>query len=281
MKKTIISIIFCLLWLPVFSQASFPTPDQIETFKKSKTLVVLENNVFSLYNSFIKKAVQKEWKLTPYEFISYDEFRQKKKNPSYSFLVLTSTAFERDKAGVYYDFLNLLLGDPVNNLSRLPEFCSFPLTYAEADGTAYQSGLPAILLFMQKHVRDIMKHPRTLGLRYLQYYNKNIHNLKNKVLWLVSGDLSPEINTKEKIKALYAGAFKIVSEEELDKALEKPAGDMVFLMKVGPEGTSKKGRVYKMILGTDGTLYYFRYHLLSAKKPDGILASDLKRLGRF
>jgi hypothetical protein len=106
--------------------------------------------------------------------------------------------------------------------------------------------------------------------------------LADKELWLAKEDLSPDVDTPEKIKALYPHPFRIVTEEEIDDALAgEPDKNMAFLVKVGPEGTADEGRVYKMILSPDGTMYYFNYHLLSKKKPDGLLASDLKRLGKF
>ncbi len=284
MKRSLFFLLLTALAPALFAQGPFPTDEQMKAFKTSKTLVVLEDDLFSIYNAAIKDAVKKTWTITPYEFVSYEEFRKHKKDPAYSFLMLTSTAFEKDRAGVNYDFLNLLLGDPVNNLSKLPEFCSFPLAYSGSEDDTYVAKLPVILLFIQKHVGNILEHPGNISMkyRYLKYYNVNMQLLADKELWLAKKDLSPEVDTPEKIKAIYPHAFRVVTEEEIDKALAgSPDEKMAFLFKVGPSGTSDEGRVYKMILGPDGTLYYFSYHLLSKKKPDGLLSSDLKRLAKF
>lgn len=280
MQKFIYSLFVFIGGISLFGQAPFPTVAQTEAFKKSRTLVVMEKDVFSLYNPLIKKAVKQEWNITPVEFISYDEFLKKKKDPAYSFLILTSTAFERDRVGVYYDYLNVILGDPVNNLSKMPEFCAFPLAYAESEDVSYQAKLPVILKFVQKHIRKILERPN-VSLKDLRYYNKNLPALKDKVLWVASEDLASGVNTKKKIEALYHHPVKVVTRDEIDKALQDPPENMAFLFKIGPEGTGKKGRIYKIILGTDGTMYYFNYHLLSAKKPDAFLKSDFKRLGRY
>ncbi len=284
MKRSLFFLLLTALVPALFAQGPFPTDEQMKAFKTSKTLVVLEDDLFSVYNAAIKEAVKNNWTITPYEFVSNEEFRKHRKDPAYSFLLLTSTAFEKDKAGVNYDFLNLLLGDPVGNLSKLPEFCSFPLAYTGSEDEDYISKLPVILLFIQKHVSNILSHPGSVSLkyRYLKYYNVNMQLLKDKELWLAKEDLAPEVDTPEKIKAIYPHAFRVVTEEEIDQALEGPVDNkMAFLFKVGPSGTSDKGRVYKMILGPDGMLYYFSYHLVSKKKPDGFLASDLKRLAKF
>jgi len=284
MKRSLFFLLLTAFFPVLFAQGPFPTDEQMKAFKTSKTLVVLEDDIFSIYNAAIKEAVKNTWTITPYAFVSNEEFRKHKKDPAYSFLLLTSTAFEKDKAGVNYDFLNLLLGDPVGNLSKMPEFCSFPLAYSGSDDGNYIAKLPVILRFIQKHVSNILEHPGNISIkyRYLKYYNVNMQLLRDKELWLAKEDLSPEVDTPEKIKAIYPHAFRVVTEEEIDKALAgQPDEKMAFLFRVGPTGTADKGRVYKMILGPDGTLYYFSYHLVSKKKPDGLLASDLKRLAKF
>ena len=88
---------------------------------QSKTLVVMEPTMFSDFNIYIKKAVEQTWKITPFEFVDYKEFEEKRADSTYSFLVLTQTSFERDKSGVHYNFLNLLLGADVRAIDAMPE----------------------------------------------------------------------------------------------------------------------------------------------------------------
>ncbi len=284
MKK----IVFSALWfltspLLLWAQGPFPTEAQMKAFKASTTCVVLEDDPFSLFNAVVKDAVEKVWNITPYEFINTDEFKKRMKDPSYSFLMLTSTAFEKDRAGVNYDFLNLLLGDPVNSLSKMPEFCSFPLAYSGAEDDGYVAKMEVILRFIQRHVTNILQHPGnpSLKFRYLKYYNVNMQDLAEKELWLAREDLAPDLRDAGAIKALYPHPFRLVSRDEIDKALENPDPRMAFLFKVGPGENAEEGRVYKMILDPQGEMYYFNYHLVSKKKPDGLLPSDLKRLGKF
>lgn len=265
----------------LMAQAPFPTPGQIDKFMRSKTLVVLEEGIFSTFNGVIKKAMQETWTLTPFEFIDYDTFKKKKKDPSYSFLILTETGFESDKSSVHYDFLNLILGDSVNNISRMPEFCSFPLSYTGIDDPIYPVMMPLILKFMQEHVREMttLKNPRSL--KKLRYYNHNIPHIRNFTLWIARKDLAPDIRSEKAISALYKHPVKLVTRDELMEQIADPAEPFVFLFKVGPEGTAKSGRVYKIILGSDGRIYYFNFHLLSEKLPDGLLRTDLKRIGKY
>ena len=69
MKKFYLAILLLAAVVLLNGQAPFPNKDEIKQFTESKTCVVLEDESFSPYNSFIKEAVKAYWKITPYEFI--------------------------------------------------------------------------------------------------------------------------------------------------------------------------------------------------------------------
>ena len=96
MKKINLLLLISLLSITTFAQAPFPTKRNMELFMKSKTLVVLEPTMFSDFNIYIKKTIEDYWKITPFEFIEFKEFEEKKTDSTYSFLVLVQTTFERD-----------------------------------------------------------------------------------------------------------------------------------------------------------------------------------------
>ena len=112
----------------MFAQSPFPSKDEIKQFTASKTCVVLEDDPFSIYNSYIKDAVKTYWKITPYEIIDTAEFNVRRLNPAYSFIVLTQTNFEKDKTNGLFNFVNLLQGKNVNKLGENPEICAIPLS---------------------------------------------------------------------------------------------------------------------------------------------------------
>ena len=94
----------------IAGQAPFPNKEEIKQFTASKTCVVLEDDQFSSYNSYIKEAVKSFWKITPYEFIDVSEFNVRRLDPEYSFIVLTQTNFEKDKTNGLFNFINLHSG---------------------------------------------------------------------------------------------------------------------------------------------------------------------------
>jgi hypothetical protein len=262
-------------------QAPFPTSEEIKQFNASKTCVVLEDDPFSSYNIYVKKAVMESWKITPYEFISVKQFNVMRLNRAYSFLVLTQTNFDKDKSHGLYNFINLLQGKDVNKLAEMPEICAVPLSFAGVNDMAYSYKLGAIISFMQKHAQKITEdHSLTPG-KYLKYYNKNMPGVKNKTILVEADDLAPEISTIERIKSIYSGKVKIVEDDEIIKAIEDKAPDMVILHKVGPMGERYSGYCFIMLIGTDDAeLYYYNLHMVDKANPNGLLPSDLKRLDR-
>jgi hypothetical protein len=67
--------------------------------------------------------------------------------------------------------------------------------------------------------------------------------------------------------------------EDIEQAIKDRDEDVVFLHKVGPEGTKMDARCYNVIIGAaDANFYYFDYHKISDKSPDGFLESDFKSL---
>jgi hypothetical protein len=246
----------------------------------SKTCVVLEADPF--YNAYIKEAVKDYWKITPYEFIEVKEFNLRRKDPAYSFLVLTETNFDRDKSGSVFNFINLLQGKKVDKLVEVPEICAVPLSFLGADDYEYGFKLGVILSFIQKHAKMISDDPSLTGRRYLRYYNKNIPEVIKKTILVREEDLSPAISTIESIKAIYKHDIKIVSEDSIRSAIAGKAPNTLILHKVGPAGNFKNGYCFKMLIGADDAdMYYYNYHLVDAKNPNGLLESDLKRLARF
>lgn len=281
MRKTFFSIFFLAFSLLVSAQSPFPSKDEIKQFVASKTCVVLEDDPLSAYNSYIKDAVKKFWTITPYEFIEVAEFNVRRLKPEYSFIVLTQTNYEKDKANGLYNFINLLQGKNVSKLGEMPEVCAIPLSFAGEDDLEYAYKLGAILSFMQKHAQMIAADPSLTGRKYLKYYNKFIPDVASKTILVKEEDLAPEISTIEKIKAIYPHKIEIVSEEEIVRAIQEKRAGTVVLHKVGPVGEKQAGYCFKMLIGTDdANMYYYNQHVIDKTNANGLLAADLKRLAK-
>jgi len=282
MKKYFAALLLACSSALLLSQPPFPSSAEIKQFITSKTCLVLEDDSFSPYNVYIKQAMNDYWKLTPYEYISASDFNKKRDDPAYSFIVLTETNFERDKSGSVFNFLNLLQGKNVPAVGEMPEICAIPLSFAGEDDMEYGYKLGAILSFIQRHASMISDEPGLIGRRYLRYYNKNIPQVSGKTILIKQEDLSPALNTIEKIRAIYKYRVEIVPEESIIKAIQDKSPHTLILHKVGPGNDKKSGYCFKMLIGADDAeMYYYNQHLIGKDAPDGLLPADLKRLIRF
>lgn len=283
MNRFFFVIVVSLLMPALFSQAPYPTVEEGKLLLTSTTCIVLENSPFSEYNPAIREAVAGYWTLTPYEFINVDEFNKRRQDPSYSFLVLLETDYERDKSGSVFAFLNLVLGKKVRNLEDMPEFCAVPLAFADDDADVeYGYKLGLLLRFIQQHAAVVIDNPRNPGVRVLKYYNQLVPEIAGKTILAREEDMESSVSTTEAISKIYSQPFIIVDEEEIMKAISGKRPNTLVLHKVGPPGELTGAYVFKMLIGTDDArMYYFNTHKIDQKNPNGFLPSDLKRLARF
>jgi hypothetical protein len=280
MKRIQAALIFLAVPLFLFSQAPFPVSSEIKQFTASKTCVVLEDGN-SPFNVYVRRAMEEFWKITPFEFIKTADFQTRRTDPSFSFILLTQTNFDRDKSKTAYNFINLLQGKDVGEIGKMPEICAVPLSSAGEDDLEYGYKLGAILSFMQKHAQMISDDPSLTGRKYLKYYNKYIPDVQKKTILVKQDNLVPEIATIDKIKAIYNNKIEIVTEDDIVKAIENKTPNTVILHKVGPVGDRKSGYCFKMLIGTDdANMYYYHQHMIDKANPNGFLPADLKRLAK-
>ena len=281
MRKLLAAIL--LSWTSCFlsGQAPFPSADEIKQFIASKTCVVLEDGN-PVYNAYIRQAMNEYWKITPFEFTSTSDFALRRSDPSFSFIILTETNYESDKSNSVFNFINLIQGKDIEELGKMPEICAVPLSFAGEDDMEYGYKLGAILAFMQKHALMISEDPSLTGRRYLKYYNRNNPEVLTRKILVKQEDLSPDISTIDKIKAIYSHSIEIVPEEIIVKAIQEKAPGTLILHKVGPAGEKYSGYCFKMLIGTDDSdMYYYNQHKIDKANPDGLLPADLKRLAKY
>jgi hypothetical protein len=279
MKRILAGFICLVLCGITVSQSYVPTNDDIKAFFTTKTLVVLEDNPLLEYNYIIKDIMKKEWTITEYDFISSGEFEEKRKDPQYSFIYMAKVTFESDKTDAIYRFLHLSLGGDYFRLNEMPDIVAVPLSYYDVEEENYSYKLALLVRFMQNHVKLIREHPEIISANVFKHYNDNIKDIRDKTLYILESELSSEVNSAARIKKIYPYKFKIATREEIAAAIEERDPDVVFLHKVGPEGTKTNARCYKVIIGAaDAMFYYFDYHTVSNNNPDGFLESDFKKL---
>jgi hypothetical protein len=280
MKRLFLIALLVAFYANVFCIDNVPTKEQISQFSKTKTMVVLEDNLMSEYNLIMKKVMPEEWTMTPYDFITWKEFEKKRLDPNLSFLTLNQVQYDKDKSKAKYNFICLTLGGKALTLNAMPDLCSVPLSYYGVSDEDYSYKLGIFLRFIQNHVKMLIEKPELASENILKLYNKNISQLQGKTLYLVPEEMAKDINTSAKIKNVYSGPFKLVSKEEIQQAISDKK-DVVFLHKVGPQDTKFYGRCYKIFIGAaDAKFYYFDWHKVDDATPDALLAKDLKKVAK-
>jgi len=277
MKKSAFLFILFIISFRISAQINFANAAQIKLFLKTKTLVVIDGDPFSSFNATIKAAMPKFWTITPYDFISLDEFDKKKTNINYSFIMLSEAEQTEDGMKCTYNFLNLILGG-TENLNNMPDLGSVPLSYVDVDEENYLYKLGGILLFMQNHVKYASEHSTIVP----KLINKDSGiDIKTKELWLLKDELPANFNTIEKIKTVYPYTVKLVTKDDIKKAIEDKNPNVVYMHKVGPQGTMEGGKCWKfLVTAKEGEVLYYDGHKIDATHPDALLERDFKSIGK-
>ena len=281
MKRSILNMLVLFAVMSISAQHHLPSAKDYKEFLNTKTFVVLDENPMSDFNFMIKNVMPRVWNLTEYEVISQPEFEEKRRDPSYSFIVTSTVTFDKDKTKARYTFVSLLMGKDVYSITDMPDLCSIPLSYYRVDDDSYAYKLEGFIRFIQDHVKLVNENPKIISANMFKHYNQNIKSLNNKKLYVVKEDLAPDANTISKIQSVYPYTVEIVTQDEIAKAIKDKDPDVVFLHKVGPEGTRYKARCYKIIIGAaDSQFYYFDWHMVNLKNRDGLLLKDFKAMGK-
>lgn len=274
-KSYILVFIVGFFCLGVMANPPLASKQQIGMFKNSKTCVVFEDGI-SFYNAYIKDAVQKYWKSTDYEFIDQKEFEKRRTDPKYSFIVLMNGAYNKDPGGVSYNYINLVLGDISDNLTRMPEFCSLPISYSGDNEADYEYVIPAIVKFIQIHMKNLEKDRFSISLNGLKYYNKT--GFKDKVFLLNKDKMASDADSPEKIKTGSPYYVKFLTSAEIQKEITDNPTNTLFHFHVGPPKDAGAGKCYDMLFDVEGNLYYFSSRKITNDNPDGFNLNDFKNI---
>ena len=134
---------------------------------------------------------------------------------------------------------------------------------------------------MQNYIRMIDANPALIKKDAFKQFNANNGEVKKKELWVNETSLAKEVRGLADLRKTYKHTVKVVKPEDIQKAIEEKNPNVLYLHKVGPEGSRMQWRVYKMILGAgDDKMYYYDVHNCKTKELDGFLAKDFKKINK-
>jgi len=277
--SSLLLIILTSLITNLSAQINMPSAETLKAFKSSKTYIVLEDVMFSDFNSNIKNEATKHWKATPFEVISLSEFEKISKNTKSSFLMVVIGEYTGLPKNTIFNVLTLMMGHSSGDVNKMPEILSIPLSYYSEDGDEEDYGykLGGILKGMQYAIDNLLNQKITIS-NAKDILNANKVEVKEKELWITANDLSASVNTLEKIKQYYPYKVAIKLEEEIQQAIDNNQVNVIVVHKVG-NSEIKNSICLKIIFDcSSGKIYYGNFHSITSKEPDGLLPKDFQEI---
>ena len=278
MRKLFIMLAVALLPLMAGAQAQINTKKvKISDFTEKITKVVLTGNDF--YDIALQDEVKARWRVSPYEFCTWDEFQKDRNSSDFYFLLTTSSQFKKEsEPGL--DLLTLVKGGTGATINSMLEVVFIPFAPAEDPSGREMVFLPAFLDIIQKHALMSMEKD-TDGYIGLSNNSMNIAKAKNMEFVFSEDDLSSEI-TREFRDLNFDSDMVITDEDSADDYMLENAPNTLVSYVVAPTDAQPGSFCYKMLINSEThELYYFRRHKITKKFGPGFLAEDIRRINSY
>lgn len=278
MRKLFIMLAVALLPLMAGAQAQINTKKvKISDFTEKITKVVLTGNDF--YDIVLQDEVKARWRVSPYEFCTWEEFQRDRNSSDFYFLLTTSSQFKKEsEPGL--DLLSLVKGGTGATINSMLEVVFIPFAPAEDPSGREMVFLPAFLDIIQKHALTSMEKD-TDGYIGLSNNSMNIAKAKNMEFVFSEDDLSSEI-TREFRDLNFDSDMVITDEDSADDCMLENEPNTLVSYVVTPTDAQPGSFCYKMLINSEThELYYFRRHRITKKLGPGFLAEDIKRINSY
>lgn len=278
MRKLFIMLAVALLPLMAGAQAQINTKKvKISDFTEKITKVVLTGNDF--YDIALQDEVKARWRVSPYEFCTWEEFQRDRNSSDFYFLLTTSSQFKKEsEPGL--DLLSLVKGGTGATINSMLEVVFIPFAPAEDPSGREMVFLPAFLDIIQKHALMSMEKD-TDGYIGLSNNSMNIAKAKNMEFVFSEDDLSSEI-TREFRDLNFDSDMVITDEDSADDFMLENEPNTLVSYVVTPTDAQPGSFCYKMLINSEThELYYFRRHRITKKLGPGFLAEDIKRINSY
>lgn len=278
MKKVLIILIAAIMPLLAAGQAQITTKKvKISDFTSKITKVVLTGSDF--YDAALKEEIKARWRVSPYEFCTFEEFESMRNDNNYYFLLTTNAMFKKEsEPGL--DVLTLVKGGTGATINSMLEIVYLPFASTEEPSGRELTFLPALLDIIQEHTLNSMDKDIN-GYTGLSNYTLNMAKAGNMTIVFSEDDLSNEI-TGEFRDLNFDSDMLILDEDEADEYITGKASNVLVSYVVTPTDAQPGSYCYKMLINAQThELYYFRRHKISKKFGPGFLAEDIKRVNSY
>lgn len=275
--RRLILLIFSLFFF-TFASAERPVKDvknNFRNFGSRTTKIVLSED--GIIDAYIRDAVTKEWKISPYEFCTPQEYEVIKEDTSFFFLLRTDGIFSKEYEPSI-EFLSLIKGGPKfkRGLFMSTELISLPFQAKDDDSGEIIPFIPAFLQIIQDYIMAVQKN--ILASISGNVVLGDLSGINGKTLLFKEGDIAFPAE-KDEIKWIFRGRAEVVSQDVIESAISEISQDVVIGLVISPLKAHKGGYCYKLVIDpAEGKLYYFKKNRINEKSPVGFSRNDINKL---
>lgn len=278
MKKLLMILAAAIIPMIAGAQAQIHTKKaKISDFTEKVTKIVLTGNDF--FDLSLQDEVKARWRVSPYEFCTWEEFMNDRNSSDYYFLLTTSGQFKKEsEPGL--DMFSLVKGGTGATINSMMEVMFMPLASAEDPSGREFVFLPVLLDIIQAHTLKSMEKDMN-GYIGLNGYSTNMSRAGNMQIVFSENDLNGEI-TREYMDINFDSDILVTDEDSADDYVIENTPNTLVSYVVAPTGGNIGSYCYKMLVNAQThEIYYFSRHKISKKYGVGFLTEDIKRINSY
>jgi hypothetical protein len=252
------------------------TRNTFTSFGTKITKVVIPST--TLADMVLRDAVNKGWRISPFEFCDSQEYEALKNDTSYFFLMRVDGRF-KNELEPKIEYLTLIQGGPEVKRGTYSNknIVTLPVQETGDVSGANLHLIPIYIDIIQNHIYKI-QNDVSLAFKGNLFYADKVTDVIGRDLLIASELLSYTPGNSE-ISDLFKGKAKLVSEEDVEDAIIGNKKNTVVTVLIKPRGNSRGSYCYKMLVSTDShELLFFRRHKISLLLPAGFTKEDIRKI---
>jgi hypothetical protein len=278
MKKLLMILAAAIIPMIAGAQAQILTKKvKISDFTEKMTKVVLTGN--EMFDLSLQEEVKARWRVSPYEFCTWEECMNDKNSSDYYFLLTTSGQFKKETEPAL-DMFSLVKGGTGATINSMMEVMFLPFASAEDPSGREFVFLPVLLDIIQDHTLKSMEKDMN-GYVGLSGYSTNMTRTGHMQIVFSEDDLNSEI-TREYMDINFDSDIVVTDEDTADIHIFENTPNTLVSYVVAPTNGNIGSYCYKMLINAQThEIYYFSRHKISKKYGVGFLTEDIKRINSY
>lgn len=278
MKKLLMILAAAIIPMIAGAQAQILTKKvKISDFTEKMTKVVLTGN--EMFDLSLQEEVKARWRVSPYEFCTWEEFMNDRNSSDYYFLLTTSGQFKKETEPAL-DMFSLVKGGTGATINSMMEVMFLPFASAEDPSGREFVFLPVLLDIIQDHTLKSMEKDMN-GYVGLSGYSTNMTRTGHMQIVFSEDDLNSEI-TREYMDINFDSDIVVTDEDTADIHIFENTPNTLVSYVVAPTNGNIGSYCYKMLINAQThEIYYFSRHKISKKYGVGFLTEDIKRINSY